>query len=180
MPSLLSFAHLRVLAAAVMAAPAMADTAPPPSAPAAGPATPPPPDNRVITAAQTKSVIDYFADKGIKFDRSASTSGNPILIEKDDAFRVSFFCGVGEQACTGQTFNTLIMWACDDTGANRTVDRSNAVNQGKVFGRSYIGTDGKACVEQEVVTGAGITYDVMNVYFAGFTDMRTRLPQYYL
>jgi len=175
MPSLLSFARMGVLAAAVIAAPAMADTAP-----SAIAAAPPPPDNRMITAGQLKSVTDYFADKGIKFDRSASTSGNPILIERDDAFRVSFFCGVGEQACSGQTFNTLILWACDGSGANRTVERANAVNQGKVFGRSYIGADGRACVEQEVVTGTGITYDVMNVYFAGFTDMRTRLPQYYL
>lgn len=165
---------LSVAALAVAAVPALAD-----EPPAASP-TVPAPDNRMITAGQLKSVTDYFAEKGVKFDRSASTSGNPILIEKDDAFRVSFFCGVGEQACNGQTFNTLIMWACDDSGANRTVDRSNAVNQGKVFGRSYIGADGRACVEQEVVTGAGITYDVMNVYFSGFTDMRTRLPQYYL
>ncbi len=125
-------------------------------------------------------MTDYFAVKGVKFDRSDSTSGNPILLEENDLFRVSFFCGVGEQACKGQTFNTLIFWACDDTGANRTVERCNAVNQGKVFGRSYIGADGRACVEQEVVTGTGgITYDVMNTYYAGFTDMRTRLPQYY-
>ena len=162
---------LSLAAAALAAAPALA---------ADPPAAAPPPDNRIVTAAQLKSVTDYFADKGVKFDRSASTSGNPILIEKDDAFRVSFFCGVGEQACSGQTLNTLIMWACDDKAATRTIERANAVNQGKVFGRSYIANDGRACVEQEVVTGeGGITYDLMNIWYAGFTTMRTSLPQYY-
>jgi hypothetical protein len=168
MPRFLSLAALALIAAPALAAD--------PPAPAAAPL----PDNRIVTAAQLKSVTDYFADKGVKFDRSASTSGNPILIEKDDAFRVSFFCGVGEQACGGQTLNTLIMWACDDSAATRTIERANAVNQGKVFGRSYIAADGRACVEQEVVTGTGgITYDLMNIYYAGFTTMRTSLPQYY-
>ncbi|WEK47973.1 MAG: hypothetical protein P0Y56_06655 [Candidatus Andeanibacterium colombiense] len=149
---------------------------PVPSAAAAGPI-----DTRVITAAQLKSVTDYFATKGVGFRRTEATSGNLFLVEKDEAFRVSFFCGVGQQACQGQTYNTLIFWACDDSGANRTVERANEVNKGKVFGRSYIGTDGKACVEQEVVTGVGgITYEVMDIYYAGFTDMRTQLPQNYL
>ncbi|MBO9499758.1 MAG: hypothetical protein J7496_15650 [Novosphingobium sp.] len=147
---------------------------------AAEPVPAPAPDTRLVTAADLQSVKDYFATKDVKFDRSASTSGNPILLEKDDAFRVSFFCGVGQQACAGQSYNTLILWACDDTGANRTADRANGVNQGKVFGRSYIGADGRACVEQEVVTGSGgISYAVMDIYYAGFTDMRTRLPELY-
>ena len=87
---------------------------------AAEPVPAPAPDTRLVTAADLQSVKDYFATKDVKFDRSASTSGNPILLEKDDAFRVSFFCGVGQQACAGQSYNTLILWACDDTGANRT------------------------------------------------------------
>jgi hypothetical protein len=135
---------------ALCAAPAFAADAPAPVL-----------DTRIITAAQMKSVTDF-------------------LVEKDEAFRISFFCGVGEQACTGKTYNTLIFWACDGSGANRTAVRANSVNKGKVFGRSYIDTDGKACVEQEVVTGiGGISYEAMDIYYAGFTDMRTRLPQYY-
>ena len=149
--------------------------------PAAAQASGTPIDTRIITAAQLKSVTDYFATKGVSFRRTDSTSGNLFLVEKNEAFRISFFCGVGEQACQGQTYNTLIFWACDDTGSNRTVDRANEVNKGKVFGRSYIGADGRGCVEQEVVTGVGgISYEVMDIYYAGFTDMRTQLPNYYL
>lgn len=152
-----------------------------PALAADAPALAPVPDSRLIAAGDLKSVTAYFTAKGVTFDRVDASAGNPMLTAKDEVFKVSFFCGVGEQVCKGQPYNTLIMWACDEQALNRTIERANAVNKGKVFGRSYIDAEGNACVEQEVVTGlGGISYDIMDVYFAGFSDMRARLPQYYL
>ncbi len=154
--------------------------APQQAEPAAGPEAPEAPDAPPVMAGDLRSVTDYFAARGVSFTQTIASSGNPLLTAKGGGFKISFFCGLGEQMCQGRSFDTLILWHCDAAFPNRTSEIANRVNSGMVFARTYIDAEGKACIEQEVATGSGgISREVMDLYFAGFDQLLSHAGDYF-
>jgi hypothetical protein len=123
----------------------------------------------MVSANNVRSVIDYLASKGDTMTQDTSDAGSPMLTEAGNLYDVYFYCNDDHTSCDAIQFR-----ACYSDYPEADVNKTNALNRDYFFAKSYIDSDGNACLEAPISTGAGgISYEAMDLSydaFIGFTE----------